>query len=628
MAKHDIPASAAYTSRFYQGGEMGSANDAVSISILEEGSHPLLSPYYQSCLAASEAPGQSLAPLEPVLELIAKADPADLDSVMIAVAGMHAASVSVLFSQPRPADDLSTGKMNLLQLFEGGLALPRPTYYTDPMYEQLRASYVDHVTRMLQLLGIGSSSGEAVVELETELARISVPQQGDFLKAKSAYNPMLVDALEQRSSLRWATYLEKIGFNTSLQLNLANPTFFEKLPTVLGKTDAQTLQAYFRFQLVHTLSTALPPQFNVETFKFFGQLLQGQKVLPTRPMQCLADVNSGALGFALGKVWIERQFPAAAEEAAVAMFETIRHQFVANLATGVSWLDNSTRAYAETKAGEVVGEIGYPSQWPSFTGLPDLDSGSHLRNKLAVASFAFQGLIARSDKPVQAHEWDLVCGVDGVNPQTVTAFNAESPNQMIVPAGIIQAPLFVPGSPTAMLYGGLATIVGHEFTHSFDNIGRHFGTSGQLLDWWSSSTDEAFESRAQCFIEQYGSYDADPAVPGLKLNGSFTLQENIADNGGLRLAWGSYRDSIGPSEGGEMSAVEGLSNDQLFFVQFAQNWCFKMTPDYAKLWQQNNQHSTPRNRAKGCIANMPEFAAAFRCEAGTSHNPVKRCEIW
>jgi len=212
-----------------------------------------------------------------------------------------------------------------------------------------------------------------------------------------------------------------------------------------------------------------------------------------------------------------------------------------------------------------------------------------------------------------------------VFPHTLTAANLESPNSVIFPAAIIQWPLFHKELPPAVLFGGFSSIVGHEITHGFDQIGRAFDADGKLEDWWTNQTAQSFENRTKCFIDQYSKYEVQS---GLYLDGEYTLGENIADNAGLRQAWIAYRNVVGEQEGKSKSLVPSLTNDQLFFLQYGQKWCFKMTPQYERLWVRTNSHSTPKYRVQGVLSNMNEFAKAYGCLPTAIYNPSTKCQIW
>jgi predicted metalloendopeptidase len=226
---------------------------------------------------------------------------------------------------------------------------------------------------------------------------------------------------------------------------------------------------------------------------------------------------------------------------------------------------------------------------------------------------------------VDPSHWDLISQLP-IFPQTVTAFNAESPNIMFLPAGITQWPLFHTQFPPAMMYGGFAMIAGHELTHGFDEYGREFDAFGKLYDWWTPYTAEQFNNLSSCMVNQYNQYEVQP---GLFIDGLMTVNENIADNGGLRESWTAYRTIIGgPSGGVKASIVPGFTNDQLFFLQFGQMWCFKMTPEYEQQWVKTNVHATPKFRVQGVLSNMQEFADAFRCQINSTYNPSTKCQVW
>jgi len=276
----------------------------------------------------------------------------------------------------------------------------------------------------------------------------------------------------------------------------------------------------------------------------------------------------------------------------------------------------------------MIEQSGYPgpSGFPDLSKLsPPFSVTAHFQNAITTFSYHFRSVVNRAGTTVDPAHWDLLSQMR-IFPQTVAAFNAESPNIMFITAGITQWPLFHTQFPPPMLYGGFAMIVGTELTHGFDSYGREFDADGKLADWWTPYTAEQFKNLSTCMVNQYNRYEVQP---GLFLNGEMTLSENIADNGGLREAWTAYRALIGGAEGGnKMSVVPPYTNDQLFFIQFGQAWCFKMTPQYEQQWVRTNVHSTPKFRVQGVLSNMPEFSDAFRCTPGSTYNPETKCVVW
>ena len=604
-------------------------------------------------------------------------------SVLAATAALHKLGAKALFTVV-VANDLMDPQTNLFQFVQGGLGLPDSSYYlhgapapyTPNGFAFAPSSsggsvldeYKAHVADMLGLAGLGGA-GEAaqILLLETRLAAITRPNAstGDFLKAAEAYHKTSVGALATAyPALPLAdAYLPAAGFhNSSLPVSVAHPHFFGNLSAALlqqqlpGHAAAAVapptapmtaLKSYLRWMLLHHLAAFLPAPFGAATFDLYARKLQGQAA-PRAPWQrCMAHINTGGLANALGKAYSEKAFGPDAQRVADALFEDIRGAFVANLAN-VTWLDAPTRAAAAAKAKLVNGSLGKPKVWVDYR--PLLEAGGLSRkgedlygNAAKVAAFEWARLVGAAGSANTVDQWDLVTAtpyavpqlvtaqVSGLlgdggafQPQTVSAFNPESPNYLIVPAAELQLPEFDPAYPPPLLLGAAGATVGHEFTHGFDNVGHNFDLHGALRNWWSNTSLAQFEQRASCIADQYSQFEP---LPGVHIDGRFTLQEDIADCGGLKLAHLVYRDRIGP-DGPKESLVKGVSNDQLFFLQFGQDWCFNMTDAYERYWVKNNQHATPAFRVKGAVSNLPAFGQAFGCKAGASYNPVKRCELW
>ena len=558
---------------------------------------------------------------------------------------------------------------------QGGLGLPDSSYYLNGgaapkpyapngfVYagNSVLDEYKAHVAAMLGLAGLGGAAEAAqILVLETRLATITRPNAstGDFLKAADAYHKMSVGALaaEYPALPLAGAYLPAAGFsNNSLPVSVAHPHFFgnlsgvlqQKLPPPHAAAPMGALKSYLRWMLLHHLAAFLPAPFGNATFDLYARKLQGQAA-PRAPWQrCMAHINTGGLANSLGKAYSEKAFGPDAQRVADGLFEDIRGAFVANLAN-VTWLDAPTRAAAVAKAKLVDGSLGKPKVWVNYSSLLEAGGLSHegkdlYDNAAKVSAFEWARLVGAAGSANTVDQWDLVTAtpyavpqlvtaqVSGLlgdggafQPQTVSAFNPESPNYLLVPAAELQLPEFDPAYPPPLLLGAAGATIGHEFTHGFDNVGHNFDLHGALKNWWSNESLAQFDQRATCLADQYSQFEP---LPGVHIDGRFTLQEDIADCGGLKLAHLVYSDRIGP-DGPKESLVKGVSNDQLFFLQFGQDWCFNMTEAYERYWVKNNQHATPAFRVKGAVSNLPAFGEAFGCKAGASYNPVKRCELW
>jgi endothelin-converting enzyme/putative endopeptidase len=281
----------------------------------------------------------------------------------------------------------------------------------------------------------------------------------------------------------------------------------------------------------------------------------------------------------------------------------------------LAWMDDTTRERARGKLAQVTNKIGFPDRWRDYGALRV--GGDYLGNMLEATRFEFRRQLDKVGKPVDKKEW-------GMTPPTVNAYYNPTVNEMVFPAGILQPPFFSRDFPRAMNYGAVGMAMGHELTHGFDDQGRKFDGTGQMREWWEPSVVARFEERAKCVEDLYSGYEVEP---GVKVNGKLTLGENIADLGGIKESYGAYK-AWEAEHGAPPSPVPGLTNDQLFFLGYAQSWCQLMTPERARLLVSVDPHSPARFRVQGPLASFPAFAQAFSCAPGTPMNPANRCEVW
>jgi endothelin-converting enzyme/putative endopeptidase len=381
------------------------------------------------------------------------------------------------------------------------------------------------------------------------------------------------------------------------------------------KTPAATWRAYLRWHVLADMAEAraLPGPFVAEDFAFTSRNFTGAKELQPRWKLCV-EATDGAMGQPLGQAFVNRWFPGDARESALRLVRDIQSAQGRNLET-LSWMDGATRQKAEEKLGRIDNKIGYPTRWRDYSSL-QVDRGSYLKSLLAAAAFETRHTLSKIGKPVDRTDWRM-------SPPTVNAYYNPSLNEIVFPAGILQPVFYTRGANDAVNYGAIGYVVGHELTHGFDDQGRKFDGAGNMSDWWSPSVGQEFEKRAACVERQYSGYTA---VDDLKLNGKLTLGENIADLGGLKLAFAAYRAS---REGKPPEApVAGLRPEQQFFVAAAQVWCDKMRPEEARRRVVTDPHSPGRWRIDGPLSNLPEFAAAFGCKAGGPMVRADRCEVW
>jgi putative endopeptidase len=604
--------------------EIAERNRQVNRDILEDAAknpgsdpdHQKLGFLYGSCMdeAAIEAAGTK--PIEAWMKEVVKVK--DAKSLMETVGRLHASTIPGLFNVGVEADFKNPG-INIAQIYQGGLGLPDRDYYLKEDKAPLREKYAEHVAKMFELYGDPADKAKEaagkIVAFETELAKVAKPR-AELRDPNATYNKLDIGGLKQLTpKLDWDGYFKATGHPEVTQINVGTPDYLKGLEAAAQAADAATLQAYLRWQVLRDAAPMLPKTFDQQNFEFYGKTLQGQKEQQARWKRCVAYTD-GALGEILGQEFIKRQFAGDSKKVAREMIEGIQTAFANNL-PGLAWMDDTTRTRAMGKKAAIVNKIGYPDKWRDYEKLK-LKKGDFFGNMLAAGRFEYEREAAKVGKPVDRTEW-------GMTPPTVNAYYNPLNNEMAFPAGILQPPFFSKDFPAPMNYGGIGMVMGHELTHGFDDEGRKFDAQGRLTEWWEPPVSEKFESRAQCIDDQYASYEVQP---GLKLNGKLTLGENIADNGGIKQAYNAYKLYEAAHPGSEKPAVDGLTNDQLLFVGFAQTWCSLATPQIEQMLVTVDPHSPPKFRVNGPLSNYSEFWEAFSCGAGTPMHPAKVCEVW
>jgi putative endopeptidase len=606
--------------------EIAERNRAVNRDILEaaakdpgtDPNHQKLGWFYGSCMDEAGIEKAGTKPIDGWMKDAGKVK--DAKSMMTMLGRMHSASVPGLFGVFVEAD-FKNPDINIAQLFQGGLGLPDRDYYLkdDDRSKGLRDAYEAHIAKMFQLYGETPEAGKVIagkiLEFETGLAKVSRPR-ADLRDPNKTYNKLdLPGLLKLTPKLDWKAYLKATGHADITQINVAVPEFFQGAETLVGKADPSVLQAYLRWNILRDAAGALPKAFDEEHFAFYGKTLQGQKEQQARWKRCVAATD-GALGEVLGQEFIKKQFAGSSKTIAREMIEGVENAFASNLGD-LAWMDDATRERAIGKKQTLVNKIGYPDKWKDYTKLK-IKKGDYFTNLTAASEFEFDFEANKVGKPVDRTEW-------GMTPPTVNAYYNPLNNEMVFPAGILQPPFFSKDFPAAMNYGGMGMVMGHELTHGFDDEGRKFDAKGRLTEWWAPSVSEKFDSRTKCIEDQYGSYEIQP---GLKLNGKLTLGENIADNGGIKEAFTALHNYEATHPDAAKPAVEGLTNDQLYFVAFAQTWCSLATPEIERVLVTVDPHSPPKFRVNGPLSNFSKFAETFQCAEGTPMHPANACEVW
>ena len=575
--------------------------------------------YYASCTAEDAINQNGLKPLEPELSRIA--DLKSKDELPELLAHYQLINVNAFFNFGEQ-QDFKDARKQIAAVDQGGLGLPERDFYfrTGDVAEKTRAQYVQHITNMLKLMGEpeprAAADAQAIMQLETALVKASmdITSRRD---PKNVYHLMPVSELASVApGFNWDRFLKAFNSLSVSELNVTNPDFFKGLNALVASTDLDTVKTYLRWQLVHsTDSLVLPKPFADEEFDFYRRKLGGQPEQRARWKRCV-QATDGALGEALGQVYVAQQFPPSSKQATVQMVHDIETAMGQDLDT-LDWMSADTKARAREKLRAIADKIGYPDHWRDYSKL-SIVRGDAFGNSLRAVEFENRRQLAKIGQPVDRGEW-------GITPATVDAYYSASMNDINFPAGILQSPLYDPNATDAENYGHVGGIVGHELTHGFDDEGRQFGANGNLSDWWTPEDAKKFEQKADCEVKEYGNF---VAVDDVKVNGKLTLGENTADNGGLRLAYIAFLADAKRKSIDLTQKQDGYTPLQQFFLGHGQSWCGSLRPEQLRLQVQTDPHSPRKFRVNGVVQNMPEFGQAFGCKPGQPMMPVNACRVW
>jgi predicted metalloendopeptidase len=573
--------------------------------------------FYGACMDEEAIGKLGAKPLNPLFERIATVE--DAGSLMRITGELHRSFVGALF-RVAVYPDFKDPEVNFAFFVQGGLGMPDRDYYVseDEKKKALLADYELHVARMFELLGDDAESAAkkaaVVLSIETDLAKVSRDRTA-MRDLNSLYNKIDLAGLKKLTpKLPWEEYLRGADHTDVTSINVATPEFFELLEKLATTTAPEELQTYLKWRVLDSVAGMLSSEFVDADFDFNGRKLAGQQEIKPRWKRCVA-LTQEALGEAVGKLYVEKMFAGSSKEVALEMIHDIESAFENSLPQ-LAWMDDTTRERALQKLGAIGNKIGYPDEWRDYSSMK-ISAGKHFDNGIAARQFEFDRRALKIGKPVDRAEWNMT-------PQTVNAYHNPLLNEIAFPAGILQPPFFHRDFPAAMNYGGIGGVIGHELTHGYDDQGRKFDPKGRMQEWWEPEVSEKFEKQAECVDQYYSAYEIEP---GVAVNGKLTLGENIADIGGLKQGYAAYKLWEG-RHGAPEPAVEGLTNEQLLFVSWAQVWCTVMSPEAARLQVTTDPHSPAQFRASGPVSHIPAFAEAFECEAGTPMNPKEQCTVW
>lgn len=557
--------------------------------------------FYATCMDSAAADSNGAAPLAGELARIDSiGTKAELQEE---VGRLQRYGVGVMFRFGGRADDKNSAQ-TIAVAGQGGLGLPDRDYYTktDSNSVDIRNAYVAHIARTLELLGQPAMSAQLdaknIMSLETQLAQASMTrvQQRD---PNAVYHKMSLQRFQMTTPhFDWTAYLDDGGLIID-SLNVRQPKFFVALDGLVSEAPLSWWKAYLKWHLVSSEAPWLGEKFDQEAFSFQQQLTGAKEQLP-RWKRCLQATDRG-LGEALGQEYVQRAFPPAAKARALTMVHNLEAALKDRIQQ-LTWMSDTTKTRALAKLAAFTEKIGYPDKWRDYSAL-DVRNEPFVLNQMRARRFAVEYNLHKIGKPVDRTEW-------GMTPPTVNAYYNPTMNEIVFPAGILQPPFFDPNADDASNYGAMGAVIGHEMTHGFDDEGRQYGPKGNLEDWWTADDAKRYDVAAQRIIEQYDGY---VAVDSVHLNGKLTEGENIADFGGLTVAYHALEHAL---EGKPHQIIDGFTPEQRFFLAWAKVWRQLQRPQMARMLVRVDPHSPGKWRVNGPLSDMPEFAKAFQCQAG------------
>ena len=576
----------------------------------------LIGDFYAACMDEAAIEKAGVKPLNPYFKQIDRIKNAK--DLQRQIAAMHNVGIPALFGFGAGAD-AKNSSMNIANVGQGGLSLPDRDFYTkdDAKSVETRAKFVEYMTNIFKLLGDNAEESAAnakiVLAIQTRLANASRTRV-EMRDPQKRYNKITMTQLaEITPNFSWADYMAARSVPPVTELNVGQPDFFAEVNRMMSDVSISDWKTYLRWMTINSSAPLLSKAFVDENFNFYNRYLTGTKEQQPRWRRCVGATD-GAVGEALGAEYVKKNFT---PEAQKRMGELIDNLFTAYRESipNLEWMSPETREKALAKLNTYKRKIGFNEQPRGYAGLK-LDRKSFFQNSRSVGQFNINRNMKDVGQKVDKTRW-------GMTPPTVNAYYNASFNEIVFPAGILQPPFFNPSADDAINYGAIGAVIGHEITHGFDDGGSQYDAEGNLKSWWTPEDRKKFEERSDCVVNQFNNYQI---AENLNINGKLTLGENIADLGGLAMAYAAYQKSL---EGKPRPAnIDNFTPEQRFFLGYAQVWSSKSTPEFERQQVLTDSHSNARYRVNGPLSNLPVFAQAFGCKTGDKMVRATACKIW
>ena len=573
---------------------------------------------YAMGLDSTKLNADGVAPIKEELAAInALATKSDVSKM---VATLHKEGMAPFFALFVGADEKNSA-MNIVQLYQAGIGMGDRDYYVleDEGSAKMRDAYRAYINKLFTLAGSSPEQADAAVDavmkIEKAIAEISYGRE-DLRDSQKNYNKLAYEDFKQiESPLDWDVYFESMGLAGLKELDAKQINFYKDMNKALQNTTVDEQKYYLAFNLLSAAAPYLSDDFVDADFEFYGKVMSGKQEQQPRWKRSLNTVN-GALGEAVGEMYVEKYFPASSKEKMLTLVGNLQTALSERI-NGLEWMSDTTKAKAQEKLAAFTVKIGYPDKWRDYSGL-EIKDDSYWANVRRSNIFDMAYQLADVDKPVDKSRWHM-------NPQTVNAYYNPTTNEICFPAAILQPPFFNPDADDAVNYGAIGVVIGHEMTHGFDDQGRNYDKDGNLIDWWTAEDAVRFKERADKLVDQY---DQIIVIDTLHANGRFTLGENIADHGGLLVAHQAYLNSL---KGKETPApIDGFTNEQRFFLGYATLWGQNIRPEEIRRRTKIDPHSLGKWRVNAALRNIAPFYAAFDIKEGDPMfmAPADRVVIW
>ena len=620
--EHPIPEDKAFWSG---SAELFEKNRYILVKILEKCAttpsgkldpvRKMLGDFYYSGMNEDRIESLKFKPVEGFMEKVNRAE--NKEDLLNVVKDLHSIGIPCLFSWDS-STDAKNSQVYAMYLKQGGISLPNRDYYFDESFDKLRKEYVKHITNMFKLYGVpddaAKNAADVVFGLETGLANVSRRPE-ELRDPEKNYNRISIDEIGKRfRSIDFRSYFAQISLPKVDYVVVSQPEFIDGLGKLLQESSISDWKIYLKWKILHFAAPYFHNAAQDEDFDFFARKLFGRKQKEKR-WKRMVSITDAHLGEALGKLYVEQEFGEDAKKKMSDMIEDLRDVFTERLKE-LDWLSPATKERALQKFSRFRAKIGYPSKFIDYSSIR-ITRENFFENITAANKFDFQRYIKRVNSPVDRELWEMT-------PPTVNAYFSPTENEIVFPAGILQPPFFDPKLDDAVNYGATGGTIAHEITHGFDDEGRKFDADGNIKSWWSQEDEKAFLEKAKEVSRLYGSLEA---LPGLKVNGDLTLGENIADIGGVSVAFEALERRL--KRNPELrKEIDGLTPEQRFFIGWGQSWRMNVREE-ALRWQVSNDPHSPDNfRAEVPAWVHEKFDSTFSGMRGKHQKPVQTLKIW